>query len=170
MNLRMKRLTKRATIPTYAHSTDAGFDIYAAENVEIEPGDTQLVGTGIALDIPEGYEVQIRPRSGITLRTGLRVQLGTIDAGYRGEIGVIVENVWPQSPVPSSVDMVLRTDGSAFPAEDYQLDGTYEVLVGDKIAQGVLKPIEHADFVEVEDFTEETARGSNGYGSTGVSE
>ncbi|WP_407632928.1 dUTP diphosphatase [Bacillus velezensis] len=93
MNVNIKRLSPDAQIPAYAHATDAGFDLVAAENVIIEPGWAELVPTGLAFEIPEGYEMQIRPRSGITLNTRLRVQLGTVDSGYRGEVGVIVDNI-----------------------------------------------------------------------------
>ncbi|RPK04871.1 Deoxyuridine 5'-triphosphate nucleotidohydrolase [Bacillus subtilis] len=93
MNVNIKRLSPDAQIPAYAHATDAGFDLVAAEDVIIEPGWAELVPTGLAFEIPEGYEMQIRPRSGITLNTRLRVQLGTVDSGYRGEVEVIVDNI-----------------------------------------------------------------------------
>src|SRR5690625_630798 len=88
-----KRLSDAATIPTKAHATDSGFDLYASEDVIIEPGDTVDVKTGIAVKLPPGYEAQVRPRSGVTAKTKLRVQLGTIDNGYAGEIGVIVDYI-----------------------------------------------------------------------------
>ncbi|MES9778952.1 dUTP diphosphatase [Bacillus velezensis] len=93
MNVNIKRLSPDAQIPDYAHATDAGFDLVASEDVIIEPGETACVPTGLAFEIPKGYEMQIRPRFGITLNTPLRVQLGTVDAGYRGEVGVIVDNI-----------------------------------------------------------------------------
>ncbi len=93
MNVNIKRLSPDAQIPAYAHATDAGFDLVASEDVIIEPGWAELVPTGLAFEIPKGYEMQIRPRSGITLNTRLRVQLGTVDSGYRGEVGVIVDNI-----------------------------------------------------------------------------
>src|SRR5690625_3409617 len=88
-----KRLNDDAIIPTKAHPTDSGYDLYASEDVIIEPGDTAIVKTGIAVELPAGNEAQIRPRSGVTAKTKLRVQLGTIDREYRGEIGVIVDNI-----------------------------------------------------------------------------
>src|SRR5690625_6556131 len=93
ISIGFKRLNENATIPTKAHPTDSGFDLYASEDVIIEPGETVIVPTGIAVDLPKGFEVQVRPRSGVTSRTKLRVQLGTIDNGYTGEIGVIVDNI-----------------------------------------------------------------------------
>src|SRR5690625_7789210 len=84
-----KRLNDAATIPTKAHPTDSGFDLYASEDTIIEPGETKVIPTGIAVSLPAGYEAQVRPRSGVTAKTKLRVQLGTIDNGYAGAIGVI---------------------------------------------------------------------------------
>lgn len=88
-----KRLNDDAIIPTKAHPTDSGFDLCASKDVIIEPGETTVVPTGIAVELPPGYEATVRPRSGITAKTKLRVQLGTIDNEYRGEIGVIVDNI-----------------------------------------------------------------------------
>src|SRR5690625_2829411 len=88
-----KRLNDGAILPTKAHPSDSGFDLCASEDVIIEPGETVIVPTGIAVELPKGYEAQVRPRSGVTAKTKLRVQLGTIDNGYTGEIGVIVDNI-----------------------------------------------------------------------------
>src|SRR5690625_7042344 len=94
LKIGFKRLNDDAILPTKAHPTDSGFDLYAsAEDVIIEPGETVVVPTGIAVELPKGFEAQVRPRSGITAKTKLRVQLGTIDQDYRGEIGVIVDNI-----------------------------------------------------------------------------
>src|SRR5690625_768901 len=90
--VKIKRLHPEAVLPKKAHEGDAGFDLVAVEDVIVEPGETALVPTGIAVELPEGFELQVRPRSGITLKTNLRVQLGTVDSNYRGEIGVIVDN------------------------------------------------------------------------------
>src|SRR5690625_113393 len=91
-----KRLDESAIIPTKAHASDSGFDLYALEDTMIEPGETAVVPTGIAVKLPAGYEAQVRPRSGVTAKTKLRVQLGTIDNDYRGDIGVIVDNVFDE--------------------------------------------------------------------------
>src|SRR5690625_4442372 len=96
MNLSVKKLHPDAVIPKYAKKGDSGFDLVAVEDMVIEPGETKLIKTGLAFEIPEGYEIQVRPRSGITLKTKLRVQLGTIDSNYRGEVGVIVDNITPK--------------------------------------------------------------------------
>ena len=88
-------LSEDAQIPTYANVTDAGADIYSIEDVTVHPGETVFVHTGIKVAIPDGYEIQIRPRSGLSLKTNMRIANapGTIDAGYRDEIGVIVTNI-----------------------------------------------------------------------------
>ena len=141
--LKIKKLHKDAITPTRSHSTDAGLDIYASETVIVTNG--TKIPTGIAVDIPAGYEGTIRPRSGLTSRTRLRVQLGTVDAGYNGEIKMIAD---------------------CYPATALQVIG-HRVKKGDKIAQLVISPIETPSVEVVEEFESESARGSNGFGSTG---
>src|SRR5699024_12111405 len=92
-----KRLSDVAILLSNAHPPDSGYDLYAAEDVIIEPGDTAIVKTGLAVELPPGYEAQIRPRSGVTVKTKLRLQVGTIDNGYKGEIGVIVDKDYTNS-------------------------------------------------------------------------
>lgn len=87
-----KKLNEEAILPTKAHNEDSGFDLYALEDTFILPGQTVIIKTGMAVDLPEGYDATIRPRSGITAKTKLRVQLGTIDNGYTGELGVIMDS------------------------------------------------------------------------------
>ncbi|ATO12208.1 dUTP diphosphatase [Bacillus velezensis] len=167
MNVNIKRLSSDAQIPAYAHATDAGFDLVAADDVIIEPGETVCVPTGLAFEIPEGFEMQIRPRSGITLKTKLRVQLGTVDAGYRGEVGVIVDNIareeWGSTPRLRTLNgKVENIDGTYYPKS------TYIVRKGDRIGQGIIKPIEQAVFAEVDDLSN-SDRGDCGFGSSGSS-
>lgn len=167
MNVNIKRLSPDAQIPQYAHASDACFDLVAAEDVIIEPGKTTLVKTGLVFEIPEGYEMQIRPRSGITLKTKLRVQLGTVDAGYRGEVGVIVDNIAPLNmEVPFDYGPLMVT------GEIYRMNGdlpqfSYIIRKGDRIAQAVIKPIEQAVFTEVAELGD-SDRGAGGFGSSGV--
>ncbi|MEK4970684.1 dUTP diphosphatase [Cytobacillus sp. FSL R7-0696] len=180
MNVNIKKLHEDAVIPKYAHDGDAGFDLVAIEDVIIEPGETALVKTGLAFELPDGYEMQIRPRSGITLKTKLRVQLGTIDSHYRGEVGVIVDNIaqvkideidlnekevtyWTQHH-PENIEGDEETNHyqwGGFP------HGTYIIRKGDRIAQAVIAPVSRAQFTEVETLGE-TARGEGGFGSSGV--
>lgn len=176
MNVKIKRLSPDAQIPQYAHASDACFDLVAAEDVVIEPGETALVKTGLAFEVPEGYEMQIRPRSGITLKTKLRVQLGTVDAGYRGEVGVIVDNIaqwiydtneagtlinvcrgYAESVSGTLVDIPYEIVGA----------GTYIIRKGDRIAQAVIKPVEQAAFTDVAEL-DDSDRGAGGFGSSGV--
>ena len=167
LTVKIKRLHPDAVIPKYAHAGDSGFDLVAVEDVAIKPGETVLVKTGLAFEIPAGYELQVRPRSGITLKTKLRVQLGTVDAGYRGEIGVIVDNI-AEDPFENVVPYLSHIDGN-----DYRTDGeiypneTYIIRKGDKIAQGVIAPIQQAEFIEVDELSD-NERGAGGFGSTGV--
>lgn len=142
INVKVKRLSDDAVIPQYATDGSAGFDLVATEDVIIEPGETKLVPTGLAFEIPQGYEIQIRPRSGISLNTKLRIANapGTIDADYRGEVCVII------------------TNGHGV---------NYRVEKGMRIAQGVLSRVPIANFIEVDEL-DETERGAGGFGSTGV--
>ncbi|WEZ21224.1 dUTP diphosphatase [Bacillus subtilis] len=167
MNVNIKRLSPDAQTPTYAHATDAGFDLVAAADVIIEPGATACVPTGLAFEIPEGYEMQIRPRSGITLKTKLRVQLGTVDCGYTGEVGVVVDNI---AQAPESVSrMVKDISGRLIASTNRELHryNTYIIRKGDRLAQALIKPVEQAVFTEV-DALGDSDRGAGGFGSSGV--
>lgn len=146
LRIGFKRLTDDAIIPTKAHPTDSGYDLYANEDVIIEPGETVIVKTGIAVELPAGYEAQIRPRSGVTAKTKLRVQLGTIDNGYRGELGVIVDNIENRP--------------------NYY--GKHVVRKNDRIAQLVIQRLPETEAVEIDDFSDGSERGEGGFGSTGV--
>lgn len=173
MNVNIKRLSPDAQTPTYAHATDAGFDLVAAADVIIEPGETACVPTGLAFEIPEGYEMQIRPRSGITLKTKLRVQLGTVDAGYRGEVGVIVDNIARNTSKRREVDVdinypLLHVDGTSSKLCVFNNNAIYKIRKGDRIGQGIIKPIEQAVFTEVYDLSN-SDRGDGGFGSSGTS-
>lgn len=125
--------------PVYATSGAAGFDLSAAADTLIPAKTVTIVPTGLKMAVPYGCEVQIRPRSGVTVRTPLLVIMGTIDSDYRGEVGVIVWNY----------------------SED-----NYLVNKGDRIAQGVACPVVQATFEKVDQLTE-TKRGFGGFGSTG---
>ncbi|UZD72361.1 dUTP diphosphatase [Bacillus siamensis] len=170
MNVNIKRLSPDVQIPAYGHATDAGFNLVAAEDVIIEPGETTCVPTGLAFEIPEGYEMQIRPRSGITLKTPLRVQLGTVDSGYRGEVGVIVDNIAEyrnslgEELFRKSFDTI---DGDLSPTDGMFNVKTYLIRKGDRIAQAVIKPVEQVVFTEV-DALGDSDRGAGGFGSSGV--
>ena len=128
-------------LPSYAKPGDAGMDICASEDVWMRPFNKAIVPTGIYLEIPKGYECQIRSRSGLAAKHGINVMNspGTIDSGYRGEIKVILHNHHFQA---------------------------YDIKKGDRVAQMVFAPVTVAEFVEVEELTN-SERGSGGLGSTG---
>lgn len=152
-----------AKIPTYAHLTDSGMDVFALEDITIAPGETKLVPTGIKVAIPAGYELQVRPKSGRCLKTKLRVANtpGTIDAGYRDEIGVIIDNV---EPFIKSAD--IDENGRLYNVE---FGSSYTIGKGEKFAQLVLAEVPKAVFYQVENVGEVANDGRNGgFGSTGV--
>ena len=129
-------------MPAYASEGAAGMDVVAAEDFTLQPGERKAVPTGFAFAIPEGYEVQVRPRSGFALKHGVTClnTPGTIDSDYRGEVKVILANL-----------------GEAL----------FSALRGDRIAQLVPAPVQRATMTEVEAL-DETVRGAGGFGSTGV--
>lgn len=159
--LRIKLLSENATIPTRHNPTDSGLDLYAAEDVIIEPGETAIVKTDIAIELASGYEAQVRPRSGITSKSKLRVQLGTVDADYRGNVGIIVDNI--AQPLGEQANQLHDVADKLVKFDIYTL-----VRKGDKLAQLVVVPVELPS-VEVVDELNDTARGNNGFGSSGTS-
>lgn len=165
--VKIKRLHPDATIPRYARHLDAGFDLVAVEDALIAPGESAKVPTGLAFAIPEGYELQVRPRSGISAKTKLRLSNapGTIDAGYRGEVCVLVDN----RRLPSGeVGNTCLDVSEQLIAVDGEVDrNSYYIRKGDRIAQGVLAIVPLADFEEVDEL-DETERGVGGFGSSGV--
>lgn len=142
VELRVAKLKDEAKVPTRAHGGDAGLDLYACEPAHLGPGERWSVGTGVAVEIPEGHAGLVLPRSGLARDHGIALVNGPglIDAGYRGEVRVLL----------------LNTD----PAE------TFRVEPGERIAQLVIAPIALADPVEVEELTE-SVRGDGGFGSSG---
>lgn len=177
VKLGFKRLNDDAILPTKAHPTDSGFDLYAAADVIIEPGETAIVPTGIAVDLPKGFEAQVRPRSGVTAKTKLRVQLGTIDNSYQGELGVIVDNIeippFTFSNVFKRITMiedplVNTVNGSHIRVNKDFAEGTYIIRKGDRIAQLVIQHLPETVAVEIDEFSDDSERGDGGFGSTGV--
>jgi dUTP pyrophosphatase len=142
VSLRFTRVASAAIPPRRAHDGDAGYDLHAAESARLAPGERAAVGTGIAVAIPDGHAGLVLPRSGLALEHGIALvnAPGLIDAGYRGELRVLL----------------LNTDR----------ERAFEVEPGDRIAQLVVVRIEAAELEEIEAF-EETARGVGGFGSTG---
>ena len=151
-----------AKMPTYAHLTDAGMDIYLTEDVTIHPGETKLIPTGLKVALPLGYELQVRPKSGRSLKSKLRISNtpGTIDAGYRDEIGIIVDNI-DQVIKGGELDEAGRLTGILWGSD-------ITLSKGEKIAQLVLSEVPKAVFYEVESVSTIENDGRNGgFGSTG---
>ena len=151
-----------AKMPTYAHLTDAGMDIYLTEDVTIHPGETKLIPTGIKVALPLGYELQVRPKSGRSLKSKLRIANtpGTIDAGYRDEICIIADNI-DQVIKGGELDEAGRLTGILW-GSDITLEK------GEKIAQLVLSEVPKAVFYEVENVSSiENDGRKGGFGSTG---
>lgn len=167
IQVKIKRMREGVTLPEYKTPLASGFDLAAAEDVIIKPGETVLVPTGIAVEIPAGYELQIRPRSGVSKHTKLRLPNapGTVDADYRGEVMVLVENTEPF--VDEMVSYVFDIERKRRQRMEWYRYGTYLIRKGDRIAQGVIVPVVRAEFVEVDELSE-TERGAGGFGSTGV--
>ena len=161
------QLMEDAKLPVYARMGDAGLDIYATEDIEILPSETKLVHTGVKVAIPRGYELQVRQKSGISLKTKLRVANtpGTIDSGYRDEVCVIIENIDP--PI-KDITYDFDENGKIFITSI--LHGTpYTIEKGQKIAQLVLNEVVVANFNEVSDISDvEGEDRGGGFGSTGL--
>lgn len=140
--LKLQRINELAIKPKRANPTDSGMDLTSVENVIIPPGKTVAIATGWKMAVPSGFEIQIRPRSGLALKRQITVlnSPGTIDCSYRGEVKVILHN---------------------------EADTDFSVSVGDKIAQMVIAPVFLWVGEEVSEL-DETERGSGGFGSTGV--
>lgn len=138
----IRRLDKGLPLPSYAHPGDAGLDLYSKDDVEIPAGGRAMVQTGIAIALPAGYVGLVHPRSGLAAKAGVTVlnAPGTIDAGYRGEVGVVLHNT--------------------------NIDHSYTVRRADRIAQLLIQEFAPADLVEV-DTLPGSSRGEGGFGSTG---
>ncbi len=142
MEIKIKKIIKEAKIPSYAHEGDAGMDLFSTDSIVLKPMERKLIPTGLSIALPLGFEAQIRPKSGLAVKHGLLVlnTPGTIDAGYRGEIKVILMN--------------LSTE-------------EYKIEKGSKIAQMIIAKVETAKITIVENL-DNTSRGKGGFGSTGL--
>ncbi|WJZ02855.1 Deoxyuridine 5'-triphosphate nucleotidohydrolase [Corynebacterium freiburgense] len=143
LRIPIRRLDNELPLPQRAHRGDAGVDLMSTSDLELQPGQRALVGTGIAIALPLGYAGFIHPRSGLAAKHGLSIvnSPGTVDADYRGELKVCLINLDPQNPIAISR--------------------------GDRIAQLVIQKVELCEFTEVSEL-DATLRGDGGYGSTGV--
>ncbi|MDO8442904.1 MAG: dUTP diphosphatase [bacterium] len=142
MKIKIQKINNNAVIPHYVHKGDVGMDLYSVEDVVLLAGERKLIGTGLKFEIPMGFELQIRPKSGLAVNFGVTVlnTPGTIDCGYRGEVKVILFN---------------------------SSKNDYQIKKEEKIAQAVIARVEEAEIEEVEELSE-TTRGDGGFGSTGL--
>lgn len=138
MNLRVKRLSPQAKLPSYGHPNDAGLDLYSSEEMVIRPGEVKAVPTGLKMAIPPGFVGLIWDKSGLSLR-GVHRLAGVVDSGYRGEVKVVLINLGKEN---------------------------FEIAAGMKIAQMLVQPVAQAVVEEVEEL-DPTSRGEGGFGSTG---
>ena len=141
ITVKVKKLSADAQIPKAANPGDVAYDLYSTIDYNLEPGSRHPIPTGIAVEIPKGYEGQVRPRSGLGLKYGLTVinTPGTIDSGYRGEVHVTLLNLGTEP---------------------------FQVKKGMRIAQLAIRPVPRVEFIEVEELSD-TERGEGGFGSTG---
>lgn len=154
-----------AKMPEYAHAGDSGMDVYALDDYVIHPGETKLIPTGIKMAVPNGYEIQVRAKSGRALKTKMRIAnaVGTCDASYRGEIQVIMENIEP--PIK---DITYDFDENGRPIITSILRGSDMTIgKGEKFAQLVLMEVPKAVLFQVENL-DDTERADGGFGSSGL--
>lgn len=150
MKIKVQKLHPDAIIPTYATPGSSGFDLIALEDTWIRSGETKLVRTGLAMDVGYDCELQIRPRSGLSLNTPLRIanSPGTVDSDYRGEICIIVTNTSRSLNLPWRKGILVKK--------------------GDRIAQGVICAVERMVVMKMVESLDSTDRGTDGFGSSGT--
>lgn len=141
MTIHIQKIDPQAQMPKYAHPGDAGMDVFSNEQVNIGVGERKAIRTGIAMQVPDGYVALVWDKSGRAIKEGLKVMAGVIDSGYRGEVQIVLVNL-----------------------------GTEEVCIqkGEKIAQILIQPVISATIQEVQEFNDDTSRGTDGFGSTGI--
>jgi dUTP pyrophosphatase len=142
VTIRVKKLSQDAMMPQAARTGDAAYDLYSSVDYQLMPNAWYAVPTGIAIEIPDGYEGQVRPRSGLAAKDGVTVlnTPGTIDSGYRGEVKTIIINLG---------------------------DKPFKITKGMRISQLAIRPVPEVEFIEVDELSD-TERGEGGFGSTGI--
>lgn len=179
-NINFKKLTKTAKAPVRNHETDAGLDMFTDEEIVLRPQQKALIRTGIAVDIPKGYVGLLTGRSGVSSKTNLVVTLGVIDAGYHGDVSINIKND-EQAPDTNTLflnqNMKLKNEGEII----YDIKGckiennnpfsvargrNHLIQKGDKLAQLLILPIVTPQLNEVDQFNENTERGTKGFGSS----
>lgn len=140
MIVRIKKLNPEAIVPAYAHEGDAGMDVFSVSEVVLAPGERAIIPTGIAMAVPQGYVALVWDKSGRAVKEGLTTMAGVIDAGYRGEVGIVMLNTSSESVI---------------------------IPKHEKVAQILIQPVVSPQLEEVDDL-DDTSRGEGGFGSTGV--
>lgn len=164
--LEIKLLSENATMPKRGR-LDAGYDIFAAETVILEPQEKATIRTDIAVNIPEGYVGLLTSRSGVSSKTHLVIETGKIDAGYQGNMKINIKNDFERKDLKSFVLRDIKNKRiicSNSKTKEYQ---SYKINKGDKLAQLVIVPIWTPELKEVEEFSYVSERGTDGFGSTG---
>lgn len=175
--LEIKLLSENATKPKRADNDSAGYDIYAAETVILEPQQKVLIDTGLAVNIPNGYVGLLTSRSGVSSKTDLVVETGKIDAGFQGHMKINIKNDYISLEQYDGAIMDVEDGGLIYPV--YSIDEktkyysgeidtpVYKIQKGERLAQLVIVPIWTPELVPVKEFSNETERGQKGFGSTG---
>ena len=170
--LEIKLLSENATMPK-RDRLDAGYDIYSAETVILEPQEKAVIKTDVAVNIPEGYVGLLTSRSGVSSKTHLVIETGKIDAGYQGNLGINIKNDMEDDGITSLYEdlddelvSILDIKGN-YINEGEGARKVYKINKGDKLAQLVIVPIWTPELKEVEEFSSESERGEQGFGSTG---
>ena len=163
-SLEFKKLSEDAVTPERGR-LDAGYDIFAAETVILEPQEKATIRTDIAVNIPEGYVGLLTSRSGVSSKTHLVIETGKIDAGFQGNMKINIKNDIQDFVIDTNVYMNIN--GGYEYASQTQNSGTYKINKGDKLAQLVIVPIWTPKLKEVKEFSNVSERGTDGWGSTG---
>ncbi|MCF7581253.1 dCTP deaminase/dUTPase family protein [Staphylococcus epidermidis] len=174
--LEIKLLSENATMPK-RDRLDAGYDIYSAETVILEPQEKAVIKTDVAVNIPEGYVGLLTSRSGVSSKTHLVIETGKIDAGYQGNLGINIKNdigtlqdsysTFRNDDDEKIKGYLIRDIRGEYYREFHYLPHSYGIKKGDKLAQLVIVPIWTPELKEVEEFSSESERGEKGFGSTG---
>ena len=161
MDIKIKKLSKSAIIPSRANDSDAGYDLYATHDMVIGPMEKLVVPTGISVEIPNGYYGRVAPRSGLAVKSSIDVLAGVVDSGYRGEIGVVLINLNLPEVLFNSNKKSTAYE-SAFGSRN-----KFSISKGDRIAQLIIEKCHEIRWIESE--LSDSERGQDGYGSSGGS-
>ncbi|MDK9861627.1 dUTP diphosphatase [Staphylococcus equorum] len=165
--LQIKLLSDNATKPKRADDESAGYDIYAAETVILEPQQKALIATDIAVNIPKGYVGLLTSRSGVSSKTHLVVETGKIDAGFQGHMQINVKNDSQEFDTEEDAYFNIQNKFEHGYVSEF-VNTNYTIHQGDRLAQLVIVPIWTPKLEPVKEFSNETARGQNGFGSSGT--